>query len=98
MDVIGSKVISKRLGVSQETARGYLKRRLFESTIEHRGQAGRIQIKTTMRGLLVFMLKHGYPLLQEEKEYLEKVTLKLSAPNGDGSQKESARMESLHSS
>jgi IS30 family transposase len=82
MDIIGSREIAQRLNVSQETARSMIKRNRFESQIIEPGHGQRIRVRTTKRALLVYALKHGYPLFPDEEEYLKNLASKKSTPNG----------------
>ena len=81
MDIVGSRAISLRLEVSQETARTLLKGNAFKSQIITQGQGKRIRIRTTRRALLLWIKNHGYALSLEEQAYLDRWETKTSTPN-----------------
>jgi hypothetical protein len=81
MDIVGSREVALRLNVCQETARSMIKHNRFVSQIIDQGHGKKIRIRTTKRALILYALKHGYPLYPEEEEYLKLLDEKKSAPN-----------------
>ena len=84
MDIVGSREISELLGVSQETARAYLRSGYFDASIQMPGSGKRKIIKTTKRALLKKAHELGYPLSLDDYRYLHKLSAIKTAPNGSG--------------